>query len=281
MPDFLSNSSSSAPAPPLQRLRLGNLGKLCVAIQASSAAELIERATAALVDARFLELRLDSLPKPATALPKVKEFLEAHREVTAIATCRRKEYGGGFEGSLKAELDVLTKAAEAGCQIVDLEVESAEEAAPRQLEQLRAALRAVGAALLVSFHDFTRTKNLEQAAARIEAFRPDFVKVVSTACSLADNLAVLRLIADRSRSAEVVGIAMGEEGLVSRVLGLRAGRGLHLRLALRPALERKPPQTRPGDRAHPARPLPRRAAGPGDAHLRRGRQPHRTTRFRR
>jgi 3-dehydroquinate dehydratase/shikimate dehydrogenase len=223
MPDFLSNSSSSAPAPPLQRLRLGNLGKLCVAIQASSAAELIERATAALVDARFLELRLDSLPKPATALPKVKEFLEAHREVTAIATCRRKEYGGGFEGSLKAELDVLTKAAEAGCQIVDLEVESAEEAAPRQLEQLRAALRAVGAALLVSFHDFTRTKNLEQAAARIEAFRPDFVKVVSTAKSLADNLAVLKLIADRSRSAQMAGIAMGEEGLVSRVLGLRAG----------------------------------------------------------
>jgi 3-dehydroquinate dehydratase/shikimate dehydrogenase len=47
--------------------------------------------------------------------------------------------------------------------------------------------------------------------------------VVSTARTLADNLAVLKLIADRSRSAEVVGIAMGEEGLVSRVLGLRAG----------------------------------------------------------
>ncbi len=47
--------------------------------------------------------------------------------------------------------------------------------------------------------------------------------MVSTAHSLADNLAVLRLIEDRSRSSEVVGIAMGEEGLVSRVLGLRAG----------------------------------------------------------
>jgi 3-dehydroquinate dehydratase/shikimate dehydrogenase len=223
MPVFSSNSPQSAPTPPLQRLRLGNIGKLCVAIQAGSAAELIERATAALADARFLELRLDSLPKPASALPRVKEFLEAHREATVVATCRRKEHGGGFEGSLKAELDVLTKAAEAGCQIVDLEVESAEEAAPRQLEQLRAALRAAGAALLVSFHDFTRTKNLEQAAARIEAFRPDFVKVVSTAKSLADNLAVLKLIADRSRSAQVTGIAMGEEGLVSRVLGLRAG----------------------------------------------------------
>ena len=49
------------------------------------------------------------------------------------------------------------------------------------------------------------------------------MKVVSTAHALADNLAVLRLIEDRSRSAHVVGIAMGEEGLVSRVLGPRAG----------------------------------------------------------
>src|ERR1019366_2062026 len=38
-----------------------------------------------------------------------------------------------------------------------------------------------------------------------------------------DNLAVLRLIEDRSLTAHVVGIAMGEEGLASRVLGPRAG----------------------------------------------------------
>ena len=69
---------------------------------------------------------------------------------------------------------MLLKAAEAGCQIVDLEVESAEEAKPAQLAQFRAELRAAGAALLVSFHDFTRTKDLEQAAGRIEAFRAGF-----------------------------------------------------------------------------------------------------------
>ena len=107
--------------------------------------------------------------------------MAAHRDVTAIATCRRKEFGGNFTGSLTAELEVLTKAAEAGCQIVDLEVESAEEAKAAQLARFKAGLRAAGAALLVSFHDFTRTKGLEQAAKRIEAFEPDFVKVVSTA----------------------------------------------------------------------------------------------------
>jgi len=206
--------------PPATRLRLG---KLCVAIQGAAPAEMFDRAEAALNDAKFLELRLDALPKPTAAIDRLKEFMAAHRDVTAIATCRREQFGGRFAGSLKAELDVLLRAAEAGCQIVDLEVESAEEAKPAQLRKFRAGLTAAGAALLVSFHDFTRTRNLNHAAQRIEAFAPDFIKVVSTARTLADNLAVLRLIEDRSLHARVIGIAMGEEGLVSRVLGPRAG----------------------------------------------------------
>jgi 3-dehydroquinate dehydratase/shikimate dehydrogenase len=220
MPSSVSISPSSAPATLVPRLRVG---KLCVAIQAATPAELIQRAQTALVDSKFIELRLDSCPKPALALPKVKDFLAGHRDVTAIATCRRQPFGGNFEGSLKVELETLLKAAQAGCQIVDLEVESAEEAKAAQLAQFRDALRATGAALLISFHNFTDANGLEQAVERIKAFRPDFVKVVSTARSLADNLAVLKLIEEHSLSSHIVGIAMGEEGLVSRVLGVRAG----------------------------------------------------------
>jgi 3-dehydroquinate dehydratase/shikimate dehydrogenase len=211
---------STAPATPAPRLRLG---KLCVAIQAASPLEMMERAEAALADAKFLEFRLDSLPRPAAALPKIGDFLVQHRDVVAIATCRRKEFGGNFTGSLASELETLLKAAACGCQIVDLEVESAEEAKPAQLARFRAALREAGCALLVSYHDFSRTKALDNAADRIASFAPEFVKVVSTARSLADNLAVLRVIQDRSVTSQVVGIAMGEEGIVSRVLGPRAG----------------------------------------------------------
>lgn len=218
----MTQSVQFAPSAGAVRPRL-NLGKLCVAIQAGSPGEMLERAEAALNDAKFLEFRLDSLPRPATALAELKKFMDQHRDVTAIATCRRKENHGHFAGTLTAELDVLLKAAEAGFQIVDLEVESAEESRPAQMARFREGLRAAGTAFLVSFHDFSRTRGLEKAADRIGAFEPDFVKVVSTAHTLADNLAVLRLIEDRSRSAHVVGIAMGEEGLVSRVLGPRAG----------------------------------------------------------
>lgn len=180
---------------------------------------MFDRAESATRNFKFIELRLDSLSKPANALSYLKQFLGEHRDITVIATCRRKSHGGGFDGPLATELEILTKAAQAGCQIIDLELESAEEAKAAQVSKLRTN----GAALLISFHDFSRTKGLEQAADRIEVFKPDFVKVVSTARTLADNLAVIRLIEDRSLAAHVVGIAMGEEGLVSRVLGPRAG----------------------------------------------------------
>ena len=200
-----------------------HLPKICIAIQAATPAEMFSRAAQALKDARFLEFRLDSLPSPAAALPRLKKFLAEQNSATAIATSRRKANTGGFTGSLDEELSILLKAARAGCRVVDLEIESAEEASPAQLERFRAAIHKAGAQLLISYHDFSRTRAVDRAAERIAAFAPDLVKVVSTARTLADNLAILRLVEDRSASARILGIAMGEEGLVSRVLGPREG----------------------------------------------------------
>ena len=225
MPLAVSSTIDSLPAPASAVPRL-RVGKLCIAVQGATPAELFARADAAIKDSVFIEFRIDLLAKPAAALPDLKSFLAHHREVTAIATCRRKSFGGNFAGSLNSELEILHKAAQAGCHIVDLEVESAEQCTRPQLAKFRAALRAAGTALLISSHDFTRTRRpdgLNQTAQRIAAFEPEFVKVVTTARSLADNLSVLQMIEDQSLTAHVVGIAMGEEGLISRVLSPRAG----------------------------------------------------------
>ena len=181
------------------------------------------RAASALKDSRLVEFRLDSLPRPEAVLPKIKTFLADRPKVTTIATCRRKPNGGHFAGSLEEELEILLKAARAGCRVIDLEVESAGEASPAQFEKFRAALGNSGAALLVSFHDFARTRGLEQAVDHIASFEPDLIKVVSTAQTLADNLAIIRLLEDRSTKSRIVAMAMGEEGLASRVLGPLSG----------------------------------------------------------
>jgi 3-dehydroquinate dehydratase / shikimate dehydrogenase len=198
-------------------------GKVCVAIQAGTPAAMIARTEAALHESKFLEFRLDSLSAPKTALPALRRFLEGNRNVTAIATCRRKPNGGSFSGTVEDELEILRTAVRAGCRIADLEIESAEETAPAEFDKFRAVLARAGAELIVSFHDFSRTRQLDRAADRIAAFDPDIVKVVSTAQTLADNLAVLRLIENRAGNTRIVSMAMGEEGLPSRILGPREG----------------------------------------------------------
>ncbi|MGH9562262.1 MAG: type I 3-dehydroquinate dehydratase, partial [Terracidiphilus sp.] len=224
MPLAVSSPPESLPskAPVVPRLRVG---KLCIAVQGDTPAELFSRAEEAVKDSIFIELRLDRLAKPAAVFPALQTFLQHHRVLTLIATCRRKSFGGHFVGSLNAELDLLLKAAETGCHIVDLEVESAEQATKPQLARFRAALRAAGTALLISSHDFSRTRRpdgLIQNAQRIAEFEPDYVKVVTTARSLADNLSVLRMVEDQSLDSQIVGIAMGEEGVISRILSPRA-----------------------------------------------------------
>jgi 3-dehydroquinate dehydratase/shikimate dehydrogenase len=197
------------------------IGKICIAITGQTAEEMVEKASAALKDTSFIEFRLDYLPKPAAALPALKQFLIENRAATAVATCRCKENGGKFAASNTAALDILMKAGESGFHLVDVELESMEKLPKSTMQKLRDA----GAAVILSFHDFKQTGDLDAVYARMEPYAPDFYKVVPTARTLTDNLKLMHFLErmeDRS-SASIVGICMGEAGIISRVLGLRAG----------------------------------------------------------
>jgi len=203
-------------APQLLRSRLT---KVCVAIIGSTPAEMIEKATSVVKETPFLEFRLDYLDKPLAAMPKFKQFFEDNTAATAIATCRRAALGGKFAGSVAAELEVLTKAAEAGFQLADLELESAEALKKADLQHFRET----GIALILSHHDFQQTKDLDGVYERIAPFHPDFVKIVSTAKALVDNVTLIRFLERMSDHTNIVGICMGDAGIISRVLGVRAG----------------------------------------------------------
>jgi len=195
------------------------IGKVCVAIIGSTAGEMIDRAAEAIHDSPFLEFRLDYLEKPLAALPKLKQFLAEQSVVTAVATCRRAANGGKFKGTIAAELEVLQKAGASGFHLLDLELQTAESLKAADLEKLRAR----GVALIISWHDFQTTKDLDGIFERIRPYEPEFIKIVSTAKSLADNVVMMRFLERTGDMANMIGLCMGDQGIISRVLGVRAG----------------------------------------------------------
>ena len=210
--------NSAAPILSQHYLR-SRIGKVCVAIIGTTAEEMIDRAMEAKRDSPFLEFRLDYLEKPAAALPKLKQFLSENGVVTAIATCRRLPNGGKFKGTIAAEMDVLEKATASGFQLIDLELQTVEAIKSTELEKLRTR----GVALIVSWHDFQTTKDLDGIFERIRPYEPEFIKIVCTARSLADNVVMMNFLARSGDMANMVGLCMGDQGVISRVLAVRAG----------------------------------------------------------
>ena len=194
------------------------LPRVCVAVAGSSAQELVAKAEALIRDNSFIEFRLDYLPRPAQAFPHIKRFLHYHSEVVAIGTCRRAANGGKFRGSVASEADILAKAAANGCQLVDLELQSAAALGPAGLNKLRSR-----AGLILSYHDFRATRKLAETFAKMRAFPADYFKLVTTATRLYDNVLMMQFLEKESDLHSLVGLCMGEQGVISRVLGVRAG----------------------------------------------------------
>ncbi|HZU41205.1 MAG TPA: type I 3-dehydroquinate dehydratase, partial [Terriglobales bacterium] len=146
---------TSAPISTAARMLPLRLPKVCVALAADNPSDMVSKAEALVRDNPLLEFRLDYIPQPASALPKIKRFLETHPSAVLIGTCRRAVNGGKFRGSVASQLEILSKAASAGCQLVDFELQSAEDAKRGTVERLRSK-----AAVILSYHDFRSTKKL-------------------------------------------------------------------------------------------------------------------------
>src|SRR5581483_2996450 len=202
----------------ISRFFHARLPRVCVAVTASEPSDLIEKAETLVRDNIFLEFRLDYLSKPALAFTKIKEFTGYHPHVFVIATCRRDSNGGKFRGSIASQLEILAKSSAAGCQLVDVEIETALKCKPQQLQLLRQK-----SALILSSHDFRSTKKLEETLEKMTALDADFYKIVSTATTLYDNVVMMKFLEKHSDKHSLIGLCMGEQGIISRVLGVRAG----------------------------------------------------------
>src|ERR1700752_883301 len=153
---------------------------------------------------RFLEFRLDYLTPPERGLEAITKFLARRTDCMILATCRRRQNQGRFNGSVDEQLRILESAREAGAKAVDIEIESAENCTER-LARLRSS-----ANVLISYHNYGGTPpRLDAILRRMTRIPADGYKVVTTARKPSDNHRVLMLAKSHPKIPTVL-LAMGE-----------------------------------------------------------------------
>jgi 3-dehydroquinate dehydratase/shikimate dehydrogenase len=192
--------------------RRSPLPKICIALGFTTPEALLSHAVREIESGEsLLEFRLDYLPKPLDGIAVIRNVLADNPEVSIIATCRRHQNHGRFNGSIEEQIRILETAVDAGAKAFDLEIESAGEPGVH-IENLRSK-----AFFMLSFHNFNATPSLEAVLRRMEKVGADVYKLVATARKPSDNLRVLSLAKSNPKTPLVM-LSMGEVGQPSRVI---------------------------------------------------------------
>lgn len=194
-----------------------SLPRICIALGFPDADSLLAHARKE-YDAgeRFFEFRIDHLPSPEQGIAAIRKFLARHSDCTLLATCRRRQNNGKFNGSVEEQVRVLEAAIAAGAKAIDIEIESAENC-PDRLETLRSK-----AYVLLSYHNYGGTPPLDSILRRMSRLPADGYKIVTTARKPSDNYRVLSLARAYPKIPMVL-LAMGEMGFATRVLSTAIG----------------------------------------------------------
>jgi 3-dehydroquinate dehydratase-1 len=130
-----------------------------------------------------------------------------------IACNRRVSEGGKWRGSEVNRIKELLSALEFGASIIDVELATPD--VEKVVKEIKGRAECV-----LSYHNTEKTppfRELKEILEREINAGADICKVVTTARSFADNLAVLQLIPEFPE-VKIVAFAMGATGQVSRVL---------------------------------------------------------------
>jgi 3-dehydroquinate dehydratase / shikimate dehydrogenase len=196
--------------------RILGTDKICAVVAAPEASSMRQQLVRALRETRTIELRLDWL-LDEREITRLLAWLGSQRlRARLIATCRRREAGGRFNGTIAKQLIHLAEALRSGCAWYDLEIESSSQCPPELLDVLLGEGRRLSSA-----HFFRRIPaNLKQVTDRLTRSGSDAIKIAAQCDTLAQSRRLLRLARTRRN---IVTVPMGDAGLPVRFLALREG----------------------------------------------------------
>jgi 3-dehydroquinate dehydratase / shikimate dehydrogenase len=188
--------------------------RVCAVVAAPDARSTRRQLVRALRQTRTVELRLDWLSDDREIARFLRQLAANRSRATLIATCRRRQDGGRYSGTIAKQLVHLSEAIKAGCAWYDLEIETVRKCPSELLDVLLGDGRR-----LTSAHFFQRMPaNLGRVAHELRQGRSDAIKIAAHCDSLKD---ARNLLAFARTQRKVVAIPMGDVALPARLLALR------------------------------------------------------------
>lgn len=192
--------------------------KVCVPVMGADARALRAAADAARAQADLIELRLDSVSPEMDAArlrAACRTVREAARGTAILATMRTARDGGA--GDADAALLVML-ARERLCDALDVELSVGEAAFSR----IARAAHEAGMPVIGSCHDFEKTPDAEEMAARLcrmAALGADICKIAVMPRRRRDVVALTAACAqaDDALTQPIIAISMGEMGMPTRI----------------------------------------------------------------
>ncbi|KAM0954297.1 putative shikimate dehydrogenase, 3-dehydroquinate dehydratase [Dioscorea sansibarensis] len=189
---------------------------LCAPLVAKTVDQMVrEMAVAKGLGADLVEIRLDHLSafRPREDL----ELLLKGRPLPALVTYRPKWEGGQYEGDDTRRFEAIRLAMELGAEYVDIELKVAEE-----FINFLSGGKPDHCKLIVSSHNYESTPtsdDLGSLVARIQAVGADIVKIAAVGVDITDVARMFQVIVHcQERQVPMIGLVMGERGLISRLL---------------------------------------------------------------
>jgi len=193
--------------------------RVCGVIAAETAGEMRSQVRLGLRKTRTLEFRLDYLRSAKERKAFLSWLGRKRPRAVLIATCRRQEGGGLFQGSREEQIEILAHAARSGCDWCDVEIETAKHIVGTELVRALSPAR-----VIASHHDFRGApRNLAGIVRRLDRAGGQAVKIAAQCHSVSDSVRICELARTRR---DLVAIPMGEFGFAGRVLSLRLGSAL-------------------------------------------------------
>jgi len=182
--------------------------RLICTLTGSTAEEMLEQMTLASAGGcDAVECRLDYLTPPPSP-PQAAELI-SRLDPDVIATCRPVREGGRFAGSESDRLAILQAASEAGAEFIDVEADVPLEDRPE-------------GEIISSRHDFEKCPiDLTELAAGLDASPAAVNKIAFAAKNPSEALRAFDVVRDSRKP--TIALAMGAEGLLSRILAGKFG----------------------------------------------------------